>query len=448
MAEARDEMMLDIDAPIDSREYSLADFQEYPHRDIFAKTRRFKQFFADAHARGHDLYRRTLLSGNGHRVIMQDSYSGVTREMIMMASNNYLGLTTHPKVVAAGRAANDKYGAGAGSVPLLAGTLDIHRQLEQRLAKFKGCEDAIIFTSGYSSNVGCVSGLVRQGDVAINDRINHASIVDGCKLSGGDTKWFRHNDMKSLNRALRDCDQAYNGKLVIVDGVFSMDGDISPLPEIVELAKKYGARVMIDEAHASGVIGNTGRGSPEHWHMEGQIDIVAGTLSKGLGGVGGFVASSREVVDYLRMYARSYMFSTAMTPAITASLIAAIDVIENEPELRAKLWHNIDYVMAHLKEMGFNLGGAETAIIPIIIGDDLKVKEMARLIHERGVFVNPVFYPAVAKRKSRIRLSLMATHTQEDLDQTLEAIEAAAKELGVLPKLFGGVAPAADDDDE
>ncbi|MGE5559944.1 MAG: aminotransferase class I/II-fold pyridoxal phosphate-dependent enzyme [Chloroflexota bacterium] len=449
MADAREfDAFEDINAPIDSREYSLADFKEYPHRDIFAKAQRFQQFISDAHRRGHDLYRRTLLGGNEHRVTMLDPYTGEVRDMVMMASNNYLGLTTHPKVVAAGRAANDKYGAGAGSVPLLAGTLDIHRQLEQRLAKFKGCEDAIIFTSGYSSNVGCVSGLVGQGDVAINDRINHASIVDGCRLSGGETKWFRHNDMKSLNRTLRDCDKAYNGKLVIVDGVFSMDGDIAPLPQIVELAKQYGARVMIDEAHASGVIGEHGRGTPEHWHMEGQVDIVAGTLSKGLGGVGGFVASSKQVIDYLRFYARSYMFSTAMTPAITASLIAAIDVIENEPELRERLWANIRYMMTNLRAMGFDLGNAETAIIPIIIADDLKVKEMAASIHKRGVFVNPVFYPAVAKRKARIRLSLMATHTQEDLDQTLAAIEAAAKEHGVLPKLFGGAAPQAAEDDE
>lgn len=454
MAEAREaealatEALKDLDEAIDSREFSLADFQDYPHRDIFAKTVRFKRFMEDAHARGHDLYRRTLLGGSEHRVIMRDPYTGEVREMVMMASNNYLGLTTHPKVVAAGREANEKYGAGAGSVPLLAGTLDLHRQLEERLAKFKGCEDAIIFTSGYSSNVGCVSGLVRQGDVAINDRINHASIVDGCRLSGGDVKWFRHNDMKSLARALRDCDKVYNGKLIIVDGVFSMDGDIAPLPQIVELARQYGARVMIDEAHASGVIGEHGRGTPEHWHMEGQVDIVAGTLSKGLGGVGGFVASTKEVVNYLRFYARSYMFSTAMPPAVTASLIAAIDVIENEPELRERLWHNIRYMMTNLREMGFDLGNAETAIIPIIIGDDLKVKEMAAEIHRRGVFVNPVFYPAVARRKSRIRLSLMATHTQEDLDQTLEAIEATAKRFGVLPKLYGGARPQPEEDEE
>lgn len=449
MTEPREQPTLEEIAKetFDSRELSLADFQDYPHSDLFAKAVRFQKFTDDVYARGHDLYRRTLLTGSEHRSLVRDPYTGEVREMVMMGTNNYLGLTTHPRVVAAGRAANDKYGAGAGSVPLLAGTIDLHRELEQKLAKFKGCEDAIIFTSGYSSNVGCVSALVRQGDVAINDRINHASIVDGCKLSGGETKWFRHNDMKNLARALRDADKAYNGKLVIADGVYSMDGDIVNLPEMVAVAKEYGARVMIDEAHASGVIGDHGRGTPEHWHMEGQVDIVAGTLSKGLGGVGGFIASSKEVINYLRFYARSYMFSTAMTPAITASLIAAIDVIETEPELRARLWENIDYMMTNLRGMGFDLGHAQTAIIPIIIGDDVKVKDMAADIHKAGVHLNPVFYPAVAKHKSRLRLSIMATHTREDLDLTLSAIEASAKKHGALGRPVRGIGAGHPDDE-
>ncbi|MEW6723331.1 MAG: aminotransferase class I/II-fold pyridoxal phosphate-dependent enzyme [Bacillota bacterium] len=406
-----------------AKELSLADFYELPERDLFAKTKTFWEFTEETKRQRHFQYRRTLIGPSEHRSLVKDLYTGEVREMIMMGSNNYLGLTSHPRVKAAAAAAAEKYGAGAGSVPLLAGTLDIHRELEQKLAEFKGCEDAIIFSSGYSSNVGCVSGLVRQGDVAINDRINHASIVDGCALSGGEAKWFRHNDMKSLERALREADQKYNGKLVIVDGVFSMDGDIANLPEINHLCRQYGARLMIDEAHASGVIGENGRGTPEHWQMEGEIDIVAGTLSKGLGGVGGFVASTKEVVNYLRFYARSYMFSTALDPAVTAGLIEAINVIETEPELRERLWYNIRYMLGSLRDMGLDLGDAETAIIPIIIGDDYRVKQMAYELHEKGIFLNPVFYPAVARRKSRLRLSLMATHTQEDLDETLDALK-------------------------
>jgi len=351
----------------------------------------------------------------------------------MMASNNYLGLTTHPAVVEAARKALEKYGVGAGSVPLLGGTLDLHRELEHKLAQMKGCEDAVIFSSGYASNVGCVSALVRKNDVAINDRLNHASIIDGCRLSGGTFRTFRHNDLTHLEKVLRSTeDQGFLGKLVIVDGVFSMDGDISNLPGIKAITDRYGARLMIDEAHATGVIGANGRGTPEHFKMEGQIDLVAGTLSKALGSVGGFVASSKEVVNYLRFYARSHMFSTALPPTTAAALCAAVDVIQTEPALREKLWSNINYMITNLKRLGFNLGNAETAIIPIIIGDDRTLKEVSKEVHEAGIFVNSVYYPAVPKKLSRLRLSLMATHTQEDLDDTLAVMERVGKKYGLI----------------
>jgi glycine C-acetyltransferase len=355
---------------------NLSDFYELPDRDIFAKALPLYDFIQDLQHHDQYFYRRTLLGPSANRVIVRDHVTGQPREMIMMASNNYLGLTTHPKVVEAGLQAQVKYGAGSGSVGLLAGTLDLHRQLEEHLARFKGCEDAIVFPTGYSTNVGCVAGLLRKGDVAINDRLNHASIIDGCKLSGADIRTFKHNDLKSLEHVLQKCDAEYHGKLVIVDGVFSMDGDIAPLPDLIRLARQYDARVMIDEAHASGVIGEHGRGTPEYYHLEGQVDLVAGTLSKGLAGIGGFVASTKEVVNYLRFFGRSYMFSTSLPPAVTASLIAAIEVIETEPELRARLWENINYFTGHLKALGFDLGNAETAIIPIIIGDDTKVQAM------------------------------------------------------------------------
>jgi glycine C-acetyltransferase len=411
---------------------NLADFYERPDRDIFAKTLPFREFTEELQAEGRFFYRRTLVSGSTNRATILDPLTGKLREMVMMASNNYLGLTTHPKVVQAGIKAQEKYGAGSGSVSLLAGTLDLHRQLEEKLARFKGCEDAIVFPTGYSTNVGCVSGLLRKGDVAINDRLNHASIIDGCKLSGADIRTFKHNDLQSLERLLEKCNQEYQGKLIIVDGVFSMDGDIAPLPELVALARRFGARVMIDEAHATGVIGEHGRGTPEHWHLEGQIDVVAGTLSKGLGGIGGFVASTREVVNYLRFFGRSYMFSTSLPPAVSASLLAALEVIETEPELRQRLWENIRYFTGRLRRLGFDLGHAETAIIPVIIGDDTKVQRMCREMHEAGIFLNPVAYPAVPKRLARLRLSLMATHTKEDLDQTLDALERVGRKYAVI----------------
>ncbi len=413
-------------------ELSLADFYTQAHPDIFAKTKAFYDFTREQKRVGHYVARRTLLTASQNRVVIHDERTGKPREMIMMASNNYLGLTTHPRVVRAGIEAYEKWGAGAGSVSLLAGTLELHRKLERKLAEFKGAEDAIVYPAGYSANVGIIAGLCRPGDLILNDILNHASIVDGSRLSGAEVKTFPHKSVEGLDRALGRLSPRYNGRLVIVDGVFSMDGDIAPVPEMLEVCRRHDARLMIDEAHATGVIGKRGHGTPEHFSLEGKIDIVAGTLSKGLGGVGGFAAASKEVVEYLRFYSRSYMFSTALPPAVTASLIAALEVIDEEPGLLVRLWENIRYMRDGLIGHGFNLGESETAIFPIIIGDDWKVKEMTRLLHEEGVFVNAVFYPAVSRRLSRIRLSLMATHTREDLDCTIEACARIGSKLGVV----------------
>ncbi|MEW6524822.1 MAG: aminotransferase class I/II-fold pyridoxal phosphate-dependent enzyme [Bacillota bacterium] len=414
------------------RETSLADFFELPDADIFAKARAFVPFVRSNQEKGHYLYRRTLVAASENRVLVRDESTGREREMIMMASNNYLGLTTHPRVVRAGLDAIREFGAGAGSVPLLAGTLDLHRRLEEKLARFKCCEAAVIFATGYSSNVGCISALARPGDLVVNDALNHASIIDGCRLSGASVKAFPHNNTGSLDKLLSRIGQDHHGKLVVVDGVFSMDGDIAPLPELIDICRRHGARLMIDEAHATGVIGANGRGTPEYHGVEGQVDIVAGTLSKGLGGVGGFVASSAEVVEYIRFYARSYMFSTALPPTVSASLLAALEVIETEPELRNRLWSNIHYMKENLTAAGFDLGNSQTAIFPLILGDDLKVKEMGRLLHEMGIYVNPVFYPAVSRKLSRVRLSIMATHTREDLEKTVAACVEAGRAVGAL----------------
>lgn len=415
---------------MDFENCSLADFAKTPGLDLMQRAALFQEFTNDMRDRHWFQYRRVSTTGSGPVMGVIDPYTGQEREMIYFASNDYLNLTKHPRVIAAGRAALEKYGAGAGSVPLLGGTLDIHVELEKEIARFKGCEDAILYTSGFGSNCGTLLAMLQEEDCAILDLLVHASIIDGCK--GAKVEFFRHNNMDSLERVLKKVKDRFRTKLVVVDGVYSMDGDIAPLDRIVELAHHYGAYVMVDEAHATGVIGEHGRGTPEHCHVEGKVDIVAGTFSKGLGGVGGFIATSKELVNLLHFYSRHYMFSTAPTPQVTASLREAIRVIEEEPELRARLWDNIRYFREGLTSLGFDLGNAETAIFPIIIGDDYKVKEICRRCHEAGLYVNPVLYPAVPKKLARIRISLMATHTREHLDKALNILEDLGREYGII----------------
>lgn len=306
----------------------------------------------------------------------------------------------------------------------------MHIKLEERVAKFKSCESAIIYTSGFGSNAGTLLSLLGENDTAVLDMLVHASILDGCKNTN--INFFRHNDMDSLEKTLKKVKDKFRTKLIAVDGVYSMDGDIAHLDRIVEIAKHYGAYVMVDEAHASGVIGKNGRGTPEHCNVEGKVDIVAGTFSKALGAVGGFIAASKELVTLLNFYSRSYMFSTAMTPQSAASLIAAMDVIEQEPDLREKLWDNIIYFRKNLLDLGFDLGNSETAIFPIIIGDDYKVREVCRELHENNIYVNPVLYPAVPRKLSRIRMSIMSAHTKEHLDKALNVLEDVGRKYDLI----------------
>ncbi|MGI6549765.1 MAG: aminotransferase class I/II-fold pyridoxal phosphate-dependent enzyme [Syntrophomonadales bacterium] len=415
---------------MDSTKYSQADFASIEGKDIMERAAIFSEFLQDTRERHHLQYRRVSLSGSAPVMQVIDPYTGQVRDMIYFGSNDYLNLTRHPRVIKAGQEALEKYGAGAGSVPLLGGTFDIHVRLEEALARFKGCEAAVIYTSGFGSNAGTLISMLQKEDCAILDMLDHASLVDGCINTN--IRYFSHNNMQSLERVLKRSKDKYRTKLVVVDGVYSMDGDIAKLDQIVDLAHHYGAYVMVDEAHATGVIGEHGRGTPEHFHIEGQVDIVAGTLSKGLGGVGGFIASSKQLVELIRFYSRSYIFSTAMTPQAAGSLVEALKVIEEEPELREKLWENIRYFHKGLTDIGFDLGNAETAIFPIIIGDDLKVKEICRRCHEENLYVNPVVFPAVSKKLSRIRISLMAGHTREQLDRALDILETLGKEYGII----------------
>ncbi|WHH61424.1 aminotransferase class I/II-fold pyridoxal phosphate-dependent enzyme [Petroclostridium sp. X23] len=415
---------------MNSKKYSLADFYDIDDMDMMDRAKFFYEYLEDIHKNHHSQYRRISLNGSGPMMSIFDPYTGIEKEMIYMASNDYLNLTRHPRTIQAGRSALEKYGTGAGSVPLLGGTLDIHIDLEKRVAAFKGCESSIIYTNGFGSNCGSIAALLRENDVAILDMLVHASIIDGCK--GTHMEYFRHNNMNSLEKVLQKCKDKFRTKLVIVDGVYSMDGDISHLDKIVELAHRYGAYVMVDEAHATGVIGKNGRGTPEHFNIEGKVDIVAGTFSKALGVVGGFVAGKNEIIEYLHYYSRPYMFSTAQTPQTAASLIEAMNVIEDEPELRMKLWKNINYFRENLLSLGFNMGNSQTAIFPVIIGNDVKVREVCREMHEAGIYVNPVQYPAVSRKLSRVRMSIMCNHTKEHLDRVLDVLEHLGKKYDIV----------------
>ncbi len=352
------------------------------------------------------------------------------RRMIMVGSNNYLGLTSHPRIKEAAIRAVERYGTGCAGSRFLNGTMDLHHEVEAQLAKFKKKEAALLFAAGYQTNLGVISALVGKDDVSIIDRWNHASIIDGCRLAFGQALKYRHNDMEDLERILAS--QPDKGKLIVVDGVFSMEGDIVKLPEIVRLARKYGARVMVDDAHATGVLGKEGRGTTEHFGLEDEVDIVMGTCSKSLASVGGFIASSHEVIHYVKHQARSMMFSASLPPACVATIGAAVEVIEQEPERRTQLWRNAQRVRDGLQEMGFDIGLSETPIIPVVIGDDQRAFLLGRALYEQAIFANVSVSPAVPEGRALIRTSYMATHTDAHIDRVLEGFRTVGRELGVI----------------
>ncbi len=355
------------------------------------------------------------------------------KELVMLGCNSYLGLSGHPKVRQAMRDAVEQYGTSTSSSRMFGGGTELHNQLEKRLAEFEGGEEAMIFNAGYLANVGTIPAIVGKDDYMIVDDKAHASIIDGCSISRGTFLPFRHNNMEDLEKKLQRCEPEAN-KLIITEGVFSMDGDIGQIDSIVELAKKYNAATLVDDAHATGVLGEGGRGSAEHFGLTGQVDLTLGTLSKSLAGLGGFVIGKKEVITYLRYAARSYMFSLSLPIPIVSGLLAALDVVQDEPQLRTHLRRNVNYLRDGLNQLGFNTAKAEAALIPVVIGDDAKTSRATTLLEELGVFVNAVVYPAVRKRESRLRLTLMATHTLEDLDMVLWAFEKADKKLGLVKR--------------
>jgi 8-amino-7-oxononanoate synthase len=370
-------------------------------------------------------YFRMINSGQDPVVTMNGS------PIIMLGSNNYLGLTNHPEIKMAAARALDAYGTGTAGSRFLNGTLEIHVELEERLAEFMGRESALTFSTGFQVNLGVISSLVGRSDVVILDNLDHACILDGARLSYGRTLKYQHNDMDSLEERLRSVD-GERGKLIVVDGVFSMEGDLADLPNIIELARKHGARVMVDDAHGIGVHGEHGRGTCEHFGLEDETDLVMGTFSKSLATVGGFIAGERSVVDWVKHQARSLIFSAAPPPASVASVIKALEIIEREPERREQLWENTNYMMREFTNLGFDTGNSQSAVIPLVVGDDITAFRMTIRLQEEGVFANPVITPAVPPDRAMIRTSYMATHTRDHLDRALEAFAEVGRELQVI----------------
>ena len=391
--------------------------------DIFEKCFKFTQAKELQHAGLYPFF-RIIESAQDPEVILNG------RKMIMVGSNNYLGLTNHPKVKEAAIEAIRKYGTGCAGSRFLNGTLDIHVKLEEKLARFMRKESALIFSTGFQVNLGVISALVGKDDVVIIDKMDHASIVDGCKLSYGEVRRFKHNDMSDLDRVFSDNNG--RGKMLVVDGVFSMEGDIADLPEVVRIARKYGARVMVDDAHGIGVLGKTGRGTVEHFGMEKDVDLIMGTYSKSLASIGGFIAGDEDVVQYIKHFGRSLIFSASPPPASVAAVSAAVDIIESEPERREMLWKNTRIMMKGFKDMGFEVGPSETPIIPIIVKEDETAFRMAIMLQEEGVFANVAVSPAVPQGRALIRTSYMATHTDEQLSRVLEAFKKVGKSLGLI----------------
>jgi glycine C-acetyltransferase len=354
------------------------------------------------------------------------------QEVINLSSNNYLGLTTHPKLKERAVRAVEEFGVGSGAVRTIAGTMALHLELEEKIAQFKHVEASVVFQSGFTANAGTVQAILGRDDVIVSDELNHASIIDGCRLSRAEIKVFPHKDVEACEKVLQDIQDRKCRKLLITDGVFSMDGDITPLPQLVELAEKYGCIMMIDDAHASGVLGRNGRGTVDHFNLHGRVDIQVGTLSKAIGALGGYVCSSRDTIDYLYHRARPFLFSTSHPPSVAATCIAAFEVLEEEPQLIEQLWSNTTFFKEGLKKLGFNTGMSETPITPVIVGDAVLAHQFSRELFQAGVFAQGIGYPTVPQGKARIRTIVTATHTQEELSQALEVMENVAKKLKVL----------------
>jgi glycine C-acetyltransferase len=410
-------------------EYDYSNFYYGAGDDPLNLLKPFSEWYAEALPNGYYLYSEPLATAPTTRVTVKNRKTGQLVELLNLASYNYLGISYRPEVKKAAIAAIEKYGLGASGSPILSGTLDVHKELESAVASFKDKEAAILFPTGYSANVGFISALMRAGDSILLDQYSHASIVDGAILAKSRTTFFRHNNPLDLERKLLKC---HGKKLVVVEGVYSMDGDVCALPEIVEVAKRHGARILIDEAHSTFLFGQNGRGVAEHFGLDQEVDFHLGTFSKSLGGQGGFVCGSKDLIDYVNAFGRSRFFSCNLAPMIAAGLKAGLEIAENEPELRAKLWSNVAYMRRRFAEEGIDIGKSTSQVMPVLINNDARVFAVAEKIQDRGLYLQPVTYPAVPKHKSRLRISISAAHTEAELETATQTIAAVLREEGII----------------
>jgi len=413
----------------DPLDYDLSSFYYSSSDDIFTILDLFADWHDDANLRGYYLYGQPMSSRPMTRVDLQEKLEQRQLNVLNLSSYNYLGLSYRPEVIEAAKKALDRYGMGAAGSPVLSGTMDVHLELERELAQFKNKPACLLFPTGYSTNIGLIQGLMRPGDLIIADQNSHASIVDGAILSKADMRFFRHNRPEDLEKKLK---VASGRKLVVVEGVYSMDGDVCRLPEIVEVAKQYDARIMIDEAHSTFIYGENGRGVAEAFGLEDQIDIHVGTLSKAIGGQGGYVAGSEGLRQYLEAFARSRFFSCALSPVVAAGALEGLRIASREPGLRGRLWANVAHIRRLLREEGIDVGESTSQVIPVMIRNDRRIFEIGHRLQRAGLYLQPIVFPAVAKHRSRFRISVSAAHTHDQLNEGVAILAHVLREEGLL----------------
>lgn len=402
---------------------SLKDFENRTKENVYERANRFYEYFLQSKERQHSNYRIVSKCGSGNEIPLIDPYTFEERNCISFVSNDYLGFSKHPKVIEASKEALDSHGTGAGSSPLIGGQNNLHESLEAKIANFFKKEDAITYTSGYAANSGTLLALLQHEDLAILDMGVHASVIEGCALTN--KAFFLHNDVDVLEQKLKLSQGKYRNIFVIIDGVYSQDGDIAPLEKICKLAREYNVFLVVDDAHGVGVVGEKGKGTLQLFDCYDEVDMITGTFSKSFASVGGFAVASKKIITLLKYYAASNIFSAAATPQSVASVIKAIDLLDEEPQWHEKLNENIQYFKTGLDTLGIDYGKSQSAIFPIMIRDEERTKNIGRFLFQNGIYANPILYPAVSRKQTRIRMSLLATHTKEMLDKTLNVLECA-----------------------